>query len=61
MKDRVVCAQDNQPNKHAKNRVFEQSDSIFIRNIGKGKLWLPGIISEKNGPVSYKIKMADGR
>ena len=61
MKDRVVCAQDKQQNKHAKNRVFEQDDTIFIRNIGKGKLWLPGIIREKNGHVSYKIKLADGR
>ena len=33
---------------------------LFIRNFGKGKLWLPGFISEKNGPVSYNIKLADG-
>ena len=60
VKDRVVCTQDKQQNKHAKNRVFEQGDTIFIRNFSKGKLWLPGFISEKNGPVSYKIKLADG-
>ena len=40
VKDRVVCAQDKQQNKHAKHRVFEQGDTIFIRNFGKGKLWL---------------------
>ena len=34
VKDRVVCAQDKQQNKHAKNRVFEKGDTIFIRNFG---------------------------
>ena len=61
VKDRVICAQDKQRNKHAKYRVFEQGDTIFISNFGKGKLCLPGFISEQNGPVSYKIKLADGR
>ena len=28
VKDRVVCAQDKQQNKHANNRVFEQGDTI---------------------------------
>ena len=35
--------------------------NIFIRNFMKWKLWLPGFISEKNCPVSYKIKLAGGR
>ena len=61
VKERMVCAQDKQQNKHAQNRVFEQGDTIFTNIFGKGKLWLPGFISEKNGPVSYKIKLADGR
>ena len=61
VKDCVVCAQDKQQNKHAKNRVLEQGDTIFIRNFGKSKLWLHGFISEKNDPVSYKIKLGDGR
>ena len=33
----------------------------YAHNFGKGKLWLSGFISEKNGPMSYKIKLADGR
>ena len=35
--------------------------TVYARNFGQGEVWLPGIISEVTGPVSYVIKLTDGR
>ena len=34
---------------------------MFVKNHRQGDSWLPGEISEKLGPLSFKILMSDGR
>ena len=46
---------------HARERQFSVSDCVYVCNFGQGELWLPGIISEVTGPVSYTIELTDGR
>ncbi|XP_042146269.1 uncharacterized protein K02A2.6-like [Ixodes scapularis] len=42
-------------------REFEPREPVFIRNYLAGPKWLPGIITEITGPVSYKVRTIDGR
>lgn len=34
--------------------------TVYVRNFGQGELWVPGVISEVTGPVSYTIELTDG-
>ena len=34
---------------------------MFAKNHGKGDKWLYGEIFEKSGPLSFKVKLDDGR
>ena len=36
------------------------NDSVYVRNFGRGKKWIPGEIVKSTGPVSYKVKTNDG-
>lgn len=42
-------------------REFELQDTVFIRNYLAGPKWLPGVVTEITGPVSYKVRTIDGR
>ncbi|KAM7281410.1 uncharacterized protein ISCGN_005791, partial [Ixodes scapularis] len=42
-------------------REFEPREPVFIRYYLAGPKWLPGIITEITGPVSYKVRTIDGR
>ncbi|CAN8032994.1 unnamed protein product [Ixodes persulcatus] len=42
-------------------REFEPQDTVFIRNYLTGPKWLPGVVTEITGPVSYKVRTIDGR
>ena len=33
---------------------------MYARNFGTGSRWLPGVILEISGPVSYLIKLTNG-
>ena len=33
---------------------------MYAENIGKGARWLPGILKEANGPVSFTVELEDG-
>ena len=41
-------------------RQFEVGEAVLARNYSGGNKWLKGIISEKTGPVSYKVKIDGG-
>ena len=41
-------------------REFKEGDNIIARNYSGGQKWLRGIVSEKTGPVSYKVKIDGG-
>ena len=44
----------------SKLRDFEIGENVIARNYTGGQKWLCGVISEKTGPVSYKIKISGG-
>ena len=41
--------------------MFTEEDPVFVRNYHQGDKWLPGVISEKTGPVSFKVTMTTGQ
>ena len=43
-----------------KLREFKVGQNVIALNYTVGQKWLCGIISERTGPVSYKIKIDDG-
>ena len=47
--------------RQAKDRRFGKGDSVFVRNFCKGPTWLPRCIEQTSGPVSYRVRLADGR
>jgi len=56
------CGQAQHHNKRAKERNFQVQDAVFARNYAaRGPQWLPGHVIAKAGPVSYKVKLSDGR
>lgn len=36
-------------------------DTVFVKNYHPGDKWLPGVIQKKTGPVSFVVKLTDGR
>ena len=42
-----------------KVRSFEKGDSVWIKNFGTGKKWLPGIILKKLGNVNYEVVLEE--
>ena len=54
-------AQKSQHDQHARDRVFTKRDPVFVRNYHQGDRWLPGIVTEKTGPVSFKVKLTTGQ
>ena len=46
---------------HARDRTFDIGDPVLCQNYGRGDELLPGHIIVKSGPVSFQIKLNDGR
>ena len=46
---------------HAKERLFQIGDAVFVKNFSSGPTWLSGIIKEVRGPVSYTVTLSDNR
>ena len=62
--ERVETQQLKQKSKHdvhAHERSLEEGDSVLVRNYLQGEKWLPGTIAKKTGPVSYSVRLSDGR
>ena len=60
----VSNAQSMQKENHdrtARPRHFSISDPVLVRNYGQGSVWLPGVIVGVDGPVSFVVKLHDGR
>ena len=47
--------------KKARNRTLQVGDTVSVRNFPSGNGWLPDIIEERSGPLSFQIKLQDGR
>ena len=61
---RVTQAQSSQKMYHdrsSKERNFKIEDPVFVSNFAQGPKWLPGEICKIRGPLSYEVKLNDGR
>ena len=48
-------------NKKAKARLFMVGDQVFVKNFSGNRIWLPGEIVKKTGPVLFHVHLEDGR
>nr|XP_043895059.1 uncharacterized protein K02A2.6-like [Solea senegalensis] len=64
LKKKVEAKQTSQKayhDKHAKERNFVAGESIYTKNYGYGPKWVPGLIHDTTGPVSYTVLLGDGK
>ncbi|XP_024921034.1 uncharacterized protein K02A2.6-like [Cynoglossus semilaevis] len=66
LKVKVARKQEKQKESHdlhARERLLKPGDKVYVRNFcsNSKQQWLPGVIMTQNGPVSYVIKLSDGR
>ncbi len=64
--DRVEQKQEKQNSlhdSHARLRVFQAGDRVYmyVKNYGSGNNWLSGSTVKCTGPVSFLVKLQDGR
>ena len=43
-----------------KSRESQVGDAVIARNYGGGDKWVKGVVSERMGPVSYKVRIEGG-
>ena len=48
-------------NMHAKDRTLRVGETVFVMNFDGKSKWLCGVIVEQTGPVSFRIRLDDGR
>ena len=53
--------QKSYADRSARAREFHVGDPVFARNYAKGKTWLPGTVLGVDGPVSFVVRLSDGR
>ncbi|KAK3746542.1 hypothetical protein QZH41_005600 [Actinostola sp. cb2023] len=46
---------------HAKLREFSTGDPVYMKNFGPGPHWIPAVVQEVTGPLSYTVLLGDGR
>ncbi len=64
MARRVQNSQQRQKrnhDQHVKPRAFAVGNTVSVRNFGSGATWLVGAVEKALGPLSYQIKLEDGR
>ena len=47
--------------RHAKDRQANVGDPVYVTNFSSGPCWLPGVVVNKSGPVSFIVKLLDDR
>ena len=52
--------QKTEYDRHAKPREFSIGQSVMARNFRSGPKWVPAVIEEKLGPLSYLVKTSQG-
>ena len=61
---KVAAKQQQQKNfhdTHCRERTFSVGERVFIKNNAKGQKWIPGSITKQTGPVSFKVKLHNGK
>ena len=61
---RVLIKQENQKKyfnpKMPRVTKFDSEDPVMIRNYASGNKWIPGVVTERTGPVSYRCETDGG-
>lgn len=60
----VIYHQEQRKHDHdrrAKERDFKPGDSVYVQNCAQGANWLPGVVVEARGPISYTVSLEDRR
>ena len=47
--------------KSARRMGFMKGDTVYAQNFGTGQKWIPAVVQEVTGPVSFLVKFQDGR
>lgn len=58
--DRVRDAQEKQKlygDMHSHFRSFNPGDPVYVVNFGQGLRWIPGVVTEVLGPVTYMVEV----
>ncbi|XP_042372461.1 uncharacterized protein K02A2.6-like [Plectropomus leopardus] len=55
--------QKDRHDQHARERQLKPDGCVYVRNFSgsNNQQWLPGVILKRSGPVSYVVKLTDGR
>ena len=53
--------QKEQHDQHARMRVFSVGQPVMARNYRSGAAWLPGVIVQQLGPLTYLVDVSEGR
>ena len=51
--------QKEQHDKRSQDREFDIGQSVLVENVHGGSKWLPGIVLEKSGAVSYRVQVGE--
>ena len=52
----MICRAQNR-----RMREFSNGQEVFIRNFGVGSRWISGVIVNSSGPLTWLIKLEDGK
>ena len=62
--ERVEDRQSKQKKQHDERACVQKlvvGEEVYVRNYHGGEKWLPGVIEKRTGPVSFLVKLSDGR
>ena len=54
-------SQKHYHDKQSRQRIFEVGDRVSVKNFPTGDNWLQGTIVKVSGPLSFQVKLQDGR
>ena len=57
----VQDSQKHYHDKHTRCHKFALGDRVLVGNYAGSPRWLPGVVKTVLGPVSYQVKLKDGR
>ena len=44
-----------------RSMFFAKGETVYAQNFGTGQKWVPAVVQEVTGPVSFLVKLRDGR
>ena len=45
---------------HSTTRVFHIGDAVWVQNLRDGPRWVPGVVTDQLGPLSYMVRVSGG-